>query len=196
GDRLAIAPLKALPPERQRNALRRWLDIRGLPPPPESRLATLLDQIEAPRDRMPRVAWAGGEVRRHGGFLHAFPSLPPRERAPLSWDFRTPLVTSFGVLSAVPTHGEGLRAFDGVEVRWREGGERLRLGGKTRSLKKLLQEKGLPPWERERLPLLYVKGELAAVADLWVADPFAPGQGEAGWLIRWQKKKGAEAPKS
>jgi len=28
---------------------------------------------------------------------------------------------------------------------------------------KLFQEAGVPPWQRERIPLLYVGGELAAV---------------------------------
>jgi len=42
-----------------------------------------------------------------------------------------------------------------------------------RSLKKLLQESAVPPWERARLPLLYVGEDLAAVGDRWVCEPYA-----------------------
>ena len=51
------------------------------------------------------------------------------------------------------------------------GGEEFKPVGQshTRKLKKLLQEEGVVPWMRERLPLLYSGGELVAVADLWIA---------------------------
>ena len=52
-------------------------------------------------------------------------------------------------------------------------------------MKKLLQEVGVPPWVRQRLPLVYLAGELAAVADLWICEPFVARKGEAGWLISW-----------
>jgi tRNA(Ile)-lysidine synthase len=44
-----------------------------------------------------------------------------------------------------------------LRVRFRRGGERIRLPGRghSHSLKKLLQERGVPPWLRERLPLVY-----------------------------------------
>jgi tRNA(Ile)-lysidine synthase len=31
----------------------------------------------------------------------------------------------------------------------------------------------MPPWERKRLPLLYVGEDLAAVGDRWVCEPYA-----------------------
>jgi len=55
----------------------------------------------------------------------------------------------------------------------RRGGERLRLTGRgSRDLKRLLQERGVPPWERERL--LVAWGDDRPVAVL------APERG--GWL--------------
>jgi tRNA(Ile)-lysidine synthase len=38
----------------------------------------------------------------------------------------------------------------------------------------------MAPWLRDRLPLLWVDGELAAVANLWVAAPFACPSGVTG----------------
>jgi tRNA(Ile)-lysidine synthase len=82
-------------------------------------------------------------------------------------------------------------ALVGAEVRvsWRRGGERCRPAGRRHhhALKKLFQEYGIPPWERGRIPLVYIGGELAAVADLWVCDPFSAGPNEPGLTIRWDR---------
>ena len=61
-----------------------------------------------------------------------------------------------------------------IRVRFRCGGERCRPRGRDRSqtLKRLFQEYAVPPWERERVPLVYIGDELAAVGDLWVCEPF------------------------
>jgi len=45
----------------------------------------------------------------------------------------------------------------------------------------------VPPWERSRIPLVYVGGELAAVADMWVCEPFQAGPGEPGLAIDWKR---------
>jgi tRNA(Ile)-lysidine synthase len=70
-----------------------------------------------------------------------------------------------------------------LTVRFRQGGERFHPAGRPhgQELKKLLQEAGIPPWERDRLPLLYSDEKLLAVVGLGVAaDPVA-GPGETGW---------------
>jgi tRNA(Ile)-lysidine synthase len=48
----------------------------------------------------------------------------------------------------------------------RQGGEHMRLiaGGPRRSLKNLLQEYAFPPWQRDRLPLLWCDGRLVWAA--------------------------------
>jgi len=71
-------------------------------------------------------------------------------------------------------------------VSFRKGGERFHPAGRkhSQSLKKLLQEAGVPPWERDCIPLVYRKDELIAVADLWVAKAFSTGSDEGGWLVQ------------
>jgi tRNA(Ile)-lysidine synthase len=72
-------------------------------------------------------------------------------------------------------------------VRFRQGGERFRPAGRGHStaLKKLLQASAVPPWLRDRVPLIYVGDELAAVAGLWVAEGFAVETGRPGWVLKW-----------
>ncbi len=52
-----------------------------------------------------------------------------------------------------------------VTVRTRAGGERIRLAGDRprQALKRLLQDAGMPPWQRESLPLVFCGDALAAV---------------------------------
>ena len=61
-----------------------------------------------------------------------------------------------------------------VEVRFRQGGEKICLPGREghHSLKNLFQEAGIPPWERDVMPLIYLNGKLAAVGDKWVSAAF------------------------
>ncbi|MFN3919658.1 MAG: TilS substrate C-terminal domain-containing protein [Methylohalobius sp.] len=39
---------------------------------------------------------------------------------------------------------------------------------------------------RARLPLIYLGGELAAVADLWICEPFAAKPDEIGVTLHWK----------
>src|SRR5690606_34284812 len=83
-------------------------------------------------------------------------------------------------------------AREGFEIRFRTGGERFKPAGDrhTRTLKHWLQQQGIVPWMRERIPLLYRGDSLVAVADLAVdesarrAAADAPGDAP-GRRIEW-----------
>jgi tRNA(Ile)-lysidine synthase len=59
-----------------------------------------------------------------------------------------------------------------VEFRERSGAERLQViaSGPRKTLKNLYQENAVPPWQRQA-PLLYMDGELIAVAGVGVSYP-------------------------
>jgi tRNA(Ile)-lysidine synthase len=75
-----------------------------------------------------------------------------------------------------------------LQVRLRSGGERLKPDAKrpSRTLKNLFQEAGLPPWERERLPLLFCGDELVWVPGLGVDAKFLSAGRAAGILPDWR----------
>lgn len=195
--------LVAMAPARQRNAVRYWLRSRALPMAGKVHLeAILLDAAFGSEESSPCIRWAGAEVRRYRGSIYALrprSSEPSLER-PLPWDLRMPIELAEGRLSASTVRGAGLSAClaarGSVDVRFRSGGERCRPAGHrhTRILKKLFQERGVPPWERGRLPLIYIDGKLAAVADLWVCEPFSAPEGESGWLLSWQSTDALRPP--
>jgi len=42
-----------------------------------------------------------------------------------------------------------------------------------------MQEAGIPPWERTRIPLIYLDDQLVAVGSYWRVDEYVSDQ---GWL--------------
>ena len=192
---LSCAAVAALPAPRARHLLRSWLAARGLPAPGAAHLEQVLAGLSAREDATPVVSWPGAEVRRHRDRLHALAPLPahPAERV-FDWRPGEALALPFGRLEATPARGHGLSAArlrdaHRVEVRFRRGGERFRPAGRRHAttLKKLLQASDVPPWLRERIPLVYVDGELAAVAGMWVAEGHAAGGAGSGWVVRWNE---------
>lgn len=197
GAALWIPALLRLPAGRRRNALRRWIRARGFRAPSAATLERILAQTQAaPRTRHAAIRWPEAQVRRYRDALLLLPAGgrpdPGLRRA---WDGKAPLeIPELGLrLRLVEAIGSGLaRARLGpaaLTVRLRRGGEACRLPGRAHRhrLKKLLQAAGVPPWERERLPLLYVGDELAAVGDLWVCEPFAARADEPGWRVVVEK---------
>lgn len=199
GGTLSVEPLAALPAARARNLLRFWLGRLGLPVPAEIKIRQVLEEaLTAEADRNPHIHWQGGEIRRFQGELHAMQPLTPVPQGwESSWDtVNGPLAlpADLGQLVLQPTGStpaiDANAAQSGqLTVRFRRGGERLKPFGQphTRELKTLLQEAGIPPWQRDRLPLLYQNEQLIAVADLWVADCVNPRLGTAGLRVAWQK---------
>jgi len=188
-DSLHIEALIQLTAERQRNLLRYWIDtVNQLPLPDQQRLGRiLLEVIPAAADAQPCIHWPGGQVRRYAGLLYLLAKEPAQLSGPLPWDMSQPLELADGrVLTASATRGEGVQAgLQGnatLSVRFRQGGEVCRPVGRghQHELKKLFQEWGVPPWERSRVPLLYVGEEIAAVVGYCVCEPYHAHQQQAG----------------
>jgi tRNA(Ile)-lysidine synthase len=70
----------------------------------------------------------------------------------------------------------------GIEVRWynQKIGLKLARGARTRTLRNLFQERGVPPWERWRLPVLCIDNSVAYVPGIGVAASFAARPDEPG----------------
>ena len=192
--RIPRATLLALPISRQRNVLRHLIGRVGVPIPDSVQMDSLLKGLGVQRiDAETQVQWPGGEGRIYRGVLHVF---APFETS--SGDSYIGQLTEAkpwsgpeGCISLIPTTGKGLPDIwvkKGLSVRFREGGECFKpLCYKyTRPLKKWFQEAGVPPWLRDRIPLLYKDDELVAVGDLWisaVADEVQ--ETKPKWQVLW-----------
>lgn len=173
GDTLDCSALNDLPAMRRSALVRWWLVRNGLTRPPATRLQELQHQLLSARaDRNPRIAWPGGEVRRWDGEAWALAPRPPVPAdAEYAWaDPRQPLQLPDRVLEPEVLERLGVTVPAGgvLHVRYRRGGERFHLAGtpRERALKTLLADRGVPPWERDRLPLIYLDDRLVAVVGL------------------------------
>ncbi|MCL2022485.1 MAG: tRNA lysidine(34) synthetase TilS [Betaproteobacteria bacterium] len=180
----------ALTPARQANWLRWYLKEAGWSIPDAARLAEALRQFS----NAVRIG-AYGELRLPEGRICLWRgrfysvSDAPIPVSPQIWDGQGELAWAGGWLRLEARQGEGICAerlnnnADGqLSARPRVGGETLRLveNRPRRPLKKLLQEAAIPPWQRERLPLLYWGDEFIACPGIGIAAAWQAK--ETGWL--------------
>lgn len=178
-------------------SLRRWLRGLGLPEPTHFQIAELVRQLaEAGDDRQPCVRWPGAELRRYRDLLYAS---EPLRSPPLDWTARldagdVELPAGLGMLRLIADDGaRGGGPSPPLHVRFRRGGETIRLPSSEhrRDLAQLLQESGLPPWERGRLPLVVgADGTLLAVADLWTSEEGRTELARLGRRVYWAGRAG------
>jgi tRNA(Ile)-lysidine synthase len=197
---LSVPAFVVLPRDRQRNVLRAWLRHRSCGAPSTAVLARIVNDVFCSRaDAAPCVRWDRYEVRRYRDAVFCLQQTVIRGTGRvLDWSLSGPLTLpgAGGVLTATPVSGAGLRHTDAmagsITVRWRKGGERCRPAGRghQHSLKKMFQEQGVPPWERGRIPLIYIQDTLAMVPGLCVCEPFQAGPAEPGVLIEWHGSSG------
>jgi tRNA(Ile)-lysidine synthase len=169
---LSVQPLLALnasDPAAANNVLRHWLKAAGLKMPSYERLqAWWLDLQQARSDA--KLEWLHDEcsIRLWRGQLQIGVSSKPEEG---EWTFvSVPAGSAQGGLPAAwITKSKKAGA---VEFRERSGAERLQVtaSGPRKTLKNLYQENAVPPWQRQA-PLLYIDGELIAVAGVGVSYP-------------------------
>jgi tRNA(Ile)-lysidine synthase len=201
GHRLELKRLCALGDARAANALRHWLTSRGEAPPGLARTREMLRQLTSARaDMQPAIDLERIGVRRFRGWIE----LVARDRVesecePLTWNGERSVRLSDGAeLIATPSRGNGISAARlcaaAVTIRCRRGGERIRIAptGGTRTLKNLLQEAGVAPWVRARMPLVYCGERFAWAPFVGVAADFRAAAGERAWQFCWRPRGASE----
>ncbi len=192
---LSVEQLLLLDAVQQCHVLRRWFSLQHIPLPSAAKMRQILHAIlHAKQDRVPCVAWAAVELRRYRGKLFMMKkAADPNPTEEWSWVLSEPLEMVHGTLRAsLDRHAGLLRAdkLQKVTVTFRQGGERCHLPGRQchHALKKLLSVWGVPPWQRNRLPLLYVNNQLAVIPGYFVAQNFITQSTELGWTIHFSEK--------
>ena len=196
GEVVGVSALLALGEARAKNALRYWCESRGIDPLSSSRLGELLRQLRESRaDARTSLVAGEWELQRYRDRLHLDP-VPSARGNDLNEEWKgesaLPLLALGGVLKFKPEEGRGLSVerlrSARVTVRLRKGGERLRLDHRRprRTLKNLFQERGVPPWRRDRLPLVYCGESLVSVPGVGDACEFRAAPGEAGLIVTWE----------
>ena len=148
---IAISKLLKLSESRQNNVIRYWLQQLNLPTPSNVKLTHVHhDVLQCRIDANPCVHWDGAEVRRYRDDLYAMPPLSPHDpNIVIPWDGKSvlKLPNNLGVLKPELLNKLGIATVENLTVIFRHAGE-------PAGLKKQFQELGIPPWMRERTPIL------------------------------------------
>lgn len=160
-----------------------WLHEQGLAAPTTAQRVQIEKQIvEAAPDRLPCVRYGFTEIHLWRGAIHA-----QRQPGPIDAEWSA---TWQGEKLALPGAGSieaSMPLARPLTVRLRRGKERIKPAGDahTRDLRDLFQTGALPPWQRQRCPLLYDGRELIAVGDRWANATGVSFLAETGAKLRW-----------
>jgi tRNA(Ile)-lysidine synthase len=198
--RIGLAGFNALPPARARNLLRLALRAAGFRAPDTRWIDEALRQLaNAGALSETCLATPDGELHVYRGELYFVEHFPAAPATPVPWKGEAELPWAGGRVRFVLAIGAGIgRALvDAGEffLTRRHGGERLQpdAGRPRRSLRNLLQEAAIPPWERARLPFLWSGGRLVWIGGFGVDAAFACAPGEAGVVPLWEPDDRAAA---
>jgi tRNA(Ile)-lysidine synthase len=193
---LVVSELRSLSEARARNLLRWWLAGQDIVLPSTARLQEMLQQLlDARPDAQVKMAIGpqGTCLRRYQDMVY-LDQEQPIEPFSLTWKGEDSLKLPDGsILRFLLGYGHGLAyqrlGIDRLRVAQRSGGERFKpdLGRPSRTLKHLLQEANMPPWQRQRLPLIYHEDSLALVPGIGVAADLQAAEHEPALDITWQQ---------
>lgn len=182
--------------DRAHDLLRSYLRSKGLRAPSEAKLVEMLKQLTS-GGRRTLIEHDGARLRVYRGKIvedRGAGALTPAF-TPIAWkgERRLAIPELGGELRFRRTRGRGIAASARpLGVRLRSGGERLQPDPRRprRTLKNLFQEAGVPPWERDRLPLLVCGEDVVWVPGLGVDARYRAAENASGVLPEWRRIAG------
>lgn len=173
-NRINLINLKSLSLPRQQQVLRYWIKNHGFSLPTQQQLNVLFKTVIHSRfDATPCFRWKNQQVRRYRHLLYlTAPSTVDYGKITQPWNGEDYLIIEGIGTLALPRNLNHSKLKFPCQIRFRRGGERIKLEGHTRTLKQLFQQWQIPPWERDRIPLLYHEEILIAVIGYAISDPY------------------------
>ncbi|MGC1044987.1 tRNA lysidine(34) synthetase TilS [Pantoea agglomerans] len=194
---LHFPPLMAMSEQRANALLRRWIAGQGGAMPSREALKRIHDEVMASReDAQPRLRFGQAELRRYRQQLYWLPLFSSLRDTVLAWpDLCQPLALPQNLGTLRASQSEGLLRYpepdEQVSVRFHAQGHVHLMGRRGgREMKKLWQELQIPPWQRERLPLIFYNQTLVCVPTLFITRDGAATD-QQGWQIVWDGASGA-----
>ena len=176
---LSVQLILQCQPERQRALIRRWIEDSGFRFPSAKKLQHIVsDVFKAAEDANPLVHWEGAEIRRYRDDVFIMPPLSEHDiYQSFGWSLQQDLqIESLGLTLEAKYLSDWLSAVsegDSLTVSFRQGGEVITPAGsdKPLTLKHIFQQFAVPPWIRDRIPLLFLNDELIIVWGVCQVDP-------------------------
>ncbi|WP_432471922.1 tRNA lysidine(34) synthetase TilS [Amphritea sp. HPY] len=180
--------LSELSLSRQHNLLRFWIARQGGGRISRQQLAVVFsDVIAAQPGSSPELQLGERLLRRYRNNLY----LTVASEAGIEWPV-LPLTEEGVSLSQgelqVEVADSGLKTLAGVVIRSRREGDRCRPAGRGGScpLKKLFQEKNIPPWLRAQWPVCVVGDEIVAVPGICICEGWQSEKNVSGFVLKWR----------
>ncbi|ADP09881.1 tRNA(Ile)-lysidine synthase [Erwinia sp. Ejp617] len=191
---LCFTPLLTMSDARRAALLRRWIARQHGRMPSRAALQRIWLEVACSRaDAEPCLRIGGNEVRRFRDRLYWLPQLLPLGASQLAWPAPWQPLTLPDGLGQLHQRSPGIalrypQPTECVSVRFQAAGAFHIVGrAGSRSLKKLWQEHGIPPWQRERIPLIFYGNRLIAALGVFVTRDGCAQQGENAWHIDWRR---------
>lgn len=153
---LDINKLKQFDKIKQKAIIRYWFDQINLLPPGAKKLKEIIDNcIYSRQDAKPEVIIENKKITKYKNYLIAREILDEQPGI----DNHEKKVWLENILK--------VSISDGFVLKPRQGGERCRPKGRggSVSIKKLLQENNIPPWQRDKVLLAYIGERIVAVVN-------------------------------
>jgi tRNA(Ile)-lysidine synthase len=161
--------------------------------PARNQLQRIWNEVALSReDAEPQLQLGNYQIRRFRQRLYLLPLMDDLCGLQLFWPQAALLELPDRLGTLVSGEGNNLvrvpQAGEQVSVRFSATG-RVRIVNRagSRHIKKLWQELGVPPWQRERIPLIYYDEQLIAAMDTFVTEAGRVPAGEQPWRLSWKK---------
>nr|WP_323662241.1 tRNA lysidine(34) synthetase TilS [Pectobacterium versatile] len=191
---LSIDGLVPLSPVRRFALLRRWLAQQGATMPAREQLQRLWDEVATSRqDAEPVLQLNQMQIRRFRQYLYLLPLMSSLKDRIIPWqspscplslpdNLGTLSLAASGVAIRAPKNGEA------VSIRFSTSGA-VHIVGRAhgRQIKKLWQELNVPPWWRDRTPLVFYNEQLIAAVGRFVTREGQVRENQTVWHIVWGK---------
>ena len=203
-DRRSLRPLSQA---RVSTALRAWLRALGCEMPTAARLAQMQAQLIDANSSQAEVRHDGHLLRRYRDCVVALTAATasakqwahgPLTLAPWQGEAHIDLPSAGRLHVQMAPHGlssDWLRE-QALQMRAGLGADRLRAqpAGRSRALRNLWQEAGIPPWVRPALPVLCVQGRVLLAAPFGMDRSGDWPWASPGIVLHWLPDSGTVAP--
>ncbi len=205
---LSISCLKVLSPARFNNLIRYFLAQHGCLMPSAEQVNQLKLQLDANDDKTPTVKVGKHYLRRFKDMLYLTADFNdvsgwqadidlfkessalvlPDQLGQLLFTYtaaKNSTVQKGNILTSLCLPKEGQQ----VSIRFSHENPKClpEYRQHSRSVKKVLQELNIAPWQRKRIAFLYYDNELVSAIGHFVCQPFIPKDNQASICINWSK---------
>jgi tRNA(Ile)-lysidine synthase len=194
--KLQVNTLNKLSISRAKNVLRYWLEMNDQLMPSKDLLEELLRQVlTAKKDATIKIQLSKAfEIRRYQDEIYIVKKNPQNQKNyEMIWNGESKILLPNGsILTFKKVKGRGINLKflkdNKLKISNRKGGEFFKPDQKrpTKKVKQLLQESDLPPWEREKLPLIFVGKDLVYVPGFGIENRYQAQPLNMGLEVTWE----------